>query len=394
MTDARPSLPGWLRTTLVALLLLATAFVVEARAEIRPGPERGPLLWSEDFTPRLGCPIIPPFCAVDTRRWSYDVGATGWGNGELQEYTSSPANSRLRADGTLQIVTRPSTGPAPYTSARLVTRNKVAVGYGYVEAKIKLPAGPASGLWPAFWLRSNGEPWPDGGEIDVMETVNGNWGHSTTIHGGGTHHWQNYRWHSSGAVNDGRWHTYGVLLRPERLIFYHDGVPVHSITKAQTPEGGVWPFDVANRRYYMILNMAMGGSYPGTPDGTAPLPATMTVDYVRYWALKGTTGPTDWLGDSRVRPHIRLQAPSRISHSARSRPTMRVTVSRRGVPVTGRIRVQFLGHTARVVTVRHGRANVAVPRLPAGRRTIRVTFLGNTTTTARTVARTVRVVRR
>lgn len=243
------------------------------------GPSCGPLVWQDEFDPTAdGRPRAA--------HWGFERGATGWGNGELQEYTDAPENSFIADDGTLRIVTRSggAESTAPYTSARLVSRDRVSVSYGYVEARIKLPVQPASGLWPAFWLRSQGEPWPDGGEIDVMETVNGAWGYSSNIHGGPVH-WEQYSWHSTATVNDGEWHRFGVLIRPQRLEFFHDGELVHTVTPAGMPAGGRWPFDVPDRRYYLIVNMAMGGAYPGKPDGSAALPATMQVDYVRYWAL-------------------------------------------------------------------------------------------------------------
>ncbi len=251
---------------------------IPAGTECPVGAPCGPLTWREEFDPT-------PDGAPDPAHWGHEIGATGWGNDELQEYTASRRNSYVADDGTLRIVTLAGTGTgAPYSSARLVSRDRVTFGYGYVEARLKLPMKPASGLWPAFWLRSQGEPWPDGGEIDVMETVNGEWGYSSNIHGGPVH-WEQYEWHSTGTVNDGGWHRYGVLIRPHRLDFYHDGALVHTVTPRGMPAGGRWPFDVKNRRYYLILNMAMGGAYPGWPDGTASLPATMHVDYVRYWPL-------------------------------------------------------------------------------------------------------------
>ena len=240
-------------------------------------PQCGPLIWHEEFDPS-------PDGAPNPKHWGYDLGATGWGNEELQEYTADRANSRVAQDGTLQIVLRERAGGAGYTSARLVSRGRVSIGHGYLEARIQLPTVPASGVWPAFWLLGHAEAWPDSGEIDVLETVNGVNGYSTNIHGG-PRHWQQFNWHETTAVNDGEWHTYGVLIRSDRLQFFHDGNLVHTVTPAGMPPGGVWPFDVPDRRYYLILNMAMGGSYPGAPDGTAALPATMRVDYVRYWGL-------------------------------------------------------------------------------------------------------------
>lgn len=375
----------WTVAGLTLVLLLGVIATTPRSSASGASPARGPLLWSEDFTPSADCTTD---CRADTRRWSYDRGGGGWGNDEWQEYTTLPENSLLTRDGTLQITLRST--PTHWTSARLVTRDKVAVGFGYVEARIKLPAGRQSGVWPAFWLRSNGESWPDGGEIDVLETINGNAGHSTTIHGGGTHHWQNYRWHPSTAVNDGRWHTYGVLIRSDRLTFYHDGKPVHTITSAQTPAGGVWPFSAKDRRYYMILNVAMGGSYPGPPDGTATLPLNMHVDYVRYWALPGTTGPANWLGSPKVTPKIALSIPPATLRANR-RPRVRVTVTRQGRPYGGRARITVAGRTVQTVSLPGGRRDILLPRLRPGRHRLVVEYLGNMSTGPTSVVRTIQV---
>lgn len=270
---------GALAASIAVAMTISTQSNPDGPASPRcPLPSCGSLVWHDEFDPTRGG-------ALDPKRWGHDVGATGWGNEELQEYTASRQNSFIAEDGTLRVVLRSTPGgAAPYTSARVVSRDRVSVGTGYVEARIKLPKAPASGVWPAFWLLAQGEEWPHGGEIDVLETVNGVNGYSTNIHGG-PEHWQQYDWHETAEVNDGRWHTFGVLIRHDRLDFFHDRVLVSSVSPERVPAGGVWPFDVRERRYYLLFNVAMGGLYPGTPDGTAVLPASMHVDYVRYWGL-------------------------------------------------------------------------------------------------------------
>lgn len=219
----------------------------------------------------------------DSTKWSYQVGGSGWGNGELEYYKyADPDNSSMDGNGHLRIVVRSeSFGGRSYTSARLRTMGKFDFLYGTMEARIRIPAG--SGLWPAFWTQGTKDNagtqdnWPVMGEIDVMEAVNSDKGYAAAVHGGPSH-WSKYKWNAA-PPRDNAFHTYTAKWTPGAIAFYIDGVLMTTVNKSQTPSGQSWPFDSA--RQYLLLNVAMGGSYPGSPSGTASLPATMLVDYVK-----------------------------------------------------------------------------------------------------------------
>ncbi len=219
----------------------------------------------------------------DQAKWSYQVGGTGWGNNELQYYTSAdPDNASMDGQGNLRITVRAEDfGGRKYTSARIRTLGKFDFLYGTVEARIKIPAG--SGLWPAFWTQGSknnagvADDWPRMGEIDIMEAVNSDKGYAATVHGGSPH-WSKYKWFSKPA-RDNQFHVYRATWSPGKISFYMDDIPVTTVTKSQIPAGATWPFDTA--RQYLLLNVAMGGNYPGPPNGSAVLPATMLVDYVK-----------------------------------------------------------------------------------------------------------------
>lgn len=222
---------------------------------------------------------VPP----DQERWRFETGAHGFGNDELQRYTDDLANAYVGADAHLSIVLRPTDPGAsePYTSARLRTIDDVALGYGYVEARLRMPARPSSGVWPAFWLLPVSGTWPDDGEIDIVETVNGDPGWSTNVHGiGDAGRWEAYDWHAI-DINDGAWHTFGALVLPEAISFWLDDQFVRTVSRAHIGDGNDWAY-AEDYRFSVLLNVAMGGTYPGAPDGTAALPAVMGVDYVRH----------------------------------------------------------------------------------------------------------------
>jgi beta-glucanase (GH16 family) len=219
----------------------------------------------------------------DAAKWGYQVGGGGWGNNELQYYTNADAdNASLDGNGHLRITVRSEQiGGRNYSSARLRTMGKFDFLYGTMEARIKLPAG--SGLWPAFWTQGTKDnagqqdDWPRMGEIDVMEAVNSDKGYAATIHAGPSH-WSVYKWFSKPARDD-LFHNYKAVWSPGTISFYVDDMLVNTVNKSATPSGKTWPFD--NARQYLMLNVAMGGNYPGAPNGSATLPATMLVDYVR-----------------------------------------------------------------------------------------------------------------
>ena len=238
--------------------------------------ERG-LIWSDEFN---GAPGSPP----DPSKWVYDLGGDGWGNQELEVYTDNRGNSHLDGQGHL-VIQALQLAPGKFTSARLKTQGKFAFEYGRVEARIRIPDG--QGIWPAFWMlgadtRRNG--WPACGEIDVMENIGRE---PDTVHG--TIHGPGY----SGAKAIGKlfqiaggrfsadYHVYAVEWSPERIDFLVDGQSYHTVTPAALPAGAKWVFD---HPFFLILNVAVGGAWPGNPDGSSAFPQQMLVDYVRVYA--------------------------------------------------------------------------------------------------------------
>ena len=250
-----------------------------------PGPSPQPsawaLSWSDEFESGSG---------PDESRWTYDLGGGGWGNQELQTYTSRVDNVVVR-DGALVITARAerftgSDGIArDYTSARLKTKDRFAQTYGKFEARLKVPRG--QGLWPAFWMLGvdiDGAGWPQCGEIDIMEHIGRE---PTRIHG--TLHGPGY----SGAAGPGAsasnpdsapfanaFHTYAVEWEPGEIRWYLDGRQYFSRKATDLPTGARWVFD---HDFFVLLNVAVGGAWPGNPDSTTTFPQEMTVDYVRVY---------------------------------------------------------------------------------------------------------------
>jgi beta-glucanase (GH16 family) len=250
-----------------------------------PAPAGGwTLSWSDEFDGPAGA-------AVDATRWTFDVGGGGWGNQELESYTDRPKNARLRGDGVLVIdVLRESfvgrDGIArDYTSARLKTQGLFSQTYGRFEARLKLPRG--RGIWPAFWMLGTditSAGWPACGEIDIMENL----GHEpgvahSTLHGpgysGASGLNASLTLPGGGSFADG-FHVFAVEWEPEALRFFVDGQPYHTRTPAAVPPGGRWVFD---HPFFLLLNVAVGGNWPGPPDATTVFPQQMLVDYVRVY---------------------------------------------------------------------------------------------------------------
>jgi beta-glucanase (GH16 family) len=216
--------------------------------------------------------------------WSYNIGTgnNGWGNSEEQYYTNRPENIKVE-NGVLKITARREQYMGKsYTSARILTKGKFETKYGRLEARIKLPRG--KGLWPAFWmLGSNSDTaiWPACGEIDIMEYL----GSSPTkifgtVHGpgysGGNAITKTYTLQNSRFDTD--FHVFGVEWDENYINFYVDNVLYNQITPSDVT--GDWVF---NNPFYMILNMAVGGNYPGAPNSETPFPQEMLVDYVRVY---------------------------------------------------------------------------------------------------------------
>ena len=222
--------------------------------------------------------------APNSTYWSYNIGTgnNGWGNNELQYYTDRPENVVVE-DGMLKITARQELYMGSnYTSARILTKGKIEQKYGRIEARIKLPLG--RGLWPAFWMigaNSDTVIWPQCGEIDIMEYLGSN---PTTVLG--TVHGPGYSAGESISKSytlpnsrfDTDFHIFGIEWGEDYINYYIDDVLYNQITPDDVP--GEWVF---NQPFYIILNMAVGGNLPGSPNSETVFPQTMLVDYIRIY---------------------------------------------------------------------------------------------------------------
>jgi autotransporter-associated beta strand protein len=279
---------------------IAVAVVTAAGPRlVHGGPADYPYLsWQDEFDGS----------AVESARWGFDIGTgsqfglTGWGNNELQYYTDRPQNASV-SGGMLSITARKETfGGQAYTSARLKTQGLFSQAGGRFEIRAALPTG--QGFWPAIWmLPENGTygGWAASGEIDIMEArgqqpdrVHG------TIHYGGA--WPNNTWSESTRIlpagqSIASFHTYALewdTSGSPAMRWYVDDVLYATKTSWWSSGGGYpAPFD---KPFHLLLNVAVGGNYVGSPNASTPFPSSMRVDYVRAW----TAAP----------PSITLAAPS------------------------------------------------------------------------------------
>jgi beta-glucanase (GH16 family) len=225
------------------------------------------LVWSDEFSGT----------SVDPANWNFETGGGGWGNNEWQYYTNQPANAIVE-NGELQIIAKEQTlGVYDYTSARMVTRYLHSWMYGKVEARIKLPMG--QGIWPAFWMLGDNigqVGWPQCGEIDIMEHVN----NEEMTHG--TMHW-NYNGHQyyggSTSHDPTEYHVYSIEWNSNNIRWFIDGVQYHSGNILNNINNT----DEFHHPFFILLNVAVGGNWPGYPNETTVFPATMYVDYVRVY---------------------------------------------------------------------------------------------------------------
>jgi beta-glucanase (GH16 family) len=216
--------------------------------------------------------------------WNYNIGTgqNGWGNNELQFYTDRAKNVTVK-DGNLVITAhKESFNGASYTSARLLTKGKFEQAYGRFETRMQLPWG--QGLWPAFWMLGadiDSNPWPGAGEIDIMEfrgqnpsTVLG------TVHGPGYSAGQSIgkSYTLSNDRFDTGFHIFGIEWGPSFVNFYVDNVLYNQITPADVP--GKWVFD---KPFFILVNVAVGGGFVGSPNDQTVFPQTLLVDYIRVY---------------------------------------------------------------------------------------------------------------
>jgi beta-glucanase (GH16 family) len=225
--------------------------------------------------------------ALDRTKWVEETGGHGFGNNEMQYYTAGSRNVRV-ADGMLAIEARREEREGKhYTSARLKTAGLMERTYGRYEARIRIPRG--QGIWPAFWLlgadcASTG--WPRCGEIDIMENIGKEPGivHGT-LHGPGFSGDKAFGGPSSlasGAYADD-FHVYAVEWEPREIRWYRDGILYHSARPELVK--GEWVF---GHPFFVLLNLAVGGYWPGYPDATTSFPQRMLVDYVRVYRRAGS----------------------------------------------------------------------------------------------------------
>ncbi len=245
------------------------------------------LSWSDEFNTAKGS-------GVSAAKWSAQSGGSGWGNQELEFYTSGTKNAEMDGRGSLVIKADKELlspefkcwyGQCEYTSARLTTKQKFSQAYGRVEARIKIPYG--RGVWPAFWLLGSNIDqvgWPACGEIDIIENIGRE---PAIVHG--TLHGPGYSAASSigapytlpgGARFADDFHVYAIEWEPNAIRWYVDGKLYETRTPADLPAGTKWVYD---HPFFIILNLAIGGTWPGMPDTTTIFPQTMMIDYVRVY---------------------------------------------------------------------------------------------------------------
>ena len=258
------------------------------------------LLWSDEFNGKKGS-------APSAKTWSREVGGGGWGNSERQYYTDKASNASMDGAGRLVITAKrisneyaeqvsedPGTedilnrcSECQFTSARMKTARKVSFQYGRIEARMKLPQG--IGTWPAFWMLGgdllDGVPWPECGEIDIMEFRGDIPDQATSaIHGPTTPQGSGLgaRYLSMAPLSDG-YHTYAIEWKKNSIDFIVDGRVNGTYTSQDTGARG-W---VYNQEFFIILNLAMGGTYAGEYIDPNLNQAQLNVDYIRFYSVNG-----------------------------------------------------------------------------------------------------------
>lgn len=246
----------------------------------------GKIVWSDEFSGN----------SLDTAKWNFETGSDGWGNNELENYTESGNVSVSNGNLVIEARKENSDG-AFYSSARINTHGKASWTYGKIEARIKLPSG--QGIWPAFWMLGENIDtvgYPASGEMDIVEMIGGKSAddgtdNETTIHG--TIHRPNNDPNPKEAVksiessfknpSNANWgddfHIYGIEWDETTVKYYVDGRVYGTADISHKTDG----FEVFHRPFYIILNLAVGGNWPGPPDQTTIFPQRMLVDWVRVY---------------------------------------------------------------------------------------------------------------
>ena len=244
------------------------------------------LTWADEFNGSDGS-------AVDPTKWKHDVGGTGWGNNELEYYTDASQNAVVMGGNLVITATKTgasqykcSYGTCNYTSARLLTQGLFSQQYGRFEARAQMPTG--KGLWPAIWALGDNistVSWPACGEIDFMETI----GTDIMNNHGSLHMPSSYGPSGeyklpNGASYADAFHVFVFEWEPGTIRFYVDD-NLYETQTSKVPSGDTWEFE---HPFFLLINVAVGGQWPGSPDATTVFPQTLKVDYVRVYQKNGT----------------------------------------------------------------------------------------------------------
>lgn len=320
LSTIRRSRPPLGAATLLLFALLAIPLGAAAQT----------LLWSDEFNTGTA-----PNPAV----WSYDLGAGGWGNSELQEYTSAASN--VRVEGGQLIITAQQVlskgGRRSFTSARIKSESKLTFQYGTIEARIKVP-NLANGLWPAFWTLGNNfgqVGWPNSGELDIMEM-----GSASAISAGlvnrrvgSAAHWEN----NGGTADYGLSYDSPTDLTTDFHVLRMEWTP--SLVSTYIDNTLIWAIDISSgsctdctefhQPHFMLFNLAVGGSYTGITQAsgiTAPLPAEMRVDWVRVYDNGYTILGGSATGSSGTKMHVDAITPGSTGAGTRRKATASVVI--------------------------------------------------------------------
>lgn len=275
---------------LSAFILLASSFSYPLKSFAETTSSKNSnkmnLVWSDEFDGS----------EINKENWTYDIGNgnngnnNGWGNNELQYYTDRSDNARIENGNLIIEAKKENYNGSEYTSARLKSKGLQEFTYGKIEARIKLPSG--QGIWPAFWMLGQGftgdESWPYCGEIDIMEHVNNEskvWG---------TLHWDNNGSQTFGSGmsidNLDDYHTYSIEWTKNYIKWYVDDIEycAADISDIEIPglERNIKNNDAFHKPFFILLNLAVGGNWPQSPDDSTDFPAKMYVDYVRVYSAE------------------------------------------------------------------------------------------------------------
>jgi beta-glucanase (GH16 family) len=296
----------------VAAIFLAGLFTglkqTQQRRSAGEAIKWGDPIWSDEFD---GAALQLP----DPSKWNFDLEKqVGLGNHEREIYCSpwdahsrecDPRHPNAFMDGAGHLVLRAAKNAnGIWTLARITTKGLKNFQYGRIEARMKLPAG--AGLWPSFLMvgaDSDAVGWPASGSVDIVENVSITPGSNglgptmirATLHGpryfGGNGLWHDYKFPNGARVDDGSFHTYGVIWSPGMVQFYvDDPANIFFVQDASDlPEGGEWVFD---HPFFLMMNLALGGEWPGDSNATTPNPADMLVDFVRVYKIPTVHPPS------------------------------------------------------------------------------------------------------